>query len=109
MFEPILERKIKVALVGCGRISANHFNAIEQHTDNLALVGICDTNPENLSKAQERTKAQAFNHLDDLLNQTDADLIVLTTPSGLHPEQAIQSLKAGFHVLTEKPMATRLF
>lgn len=109
MFEPILERKIKVALVGCGRISANHFNAIEQHADNLALVGICDTNPENLAKAQERTHTQAFNHIDDLLNQTDADLIVLTTPSGLHPEHAIQSLKAGFHVLTEKPMATRLF
>jgi UDP-N-acetyl-2-amino-2-deoxyglucuronate dehydrogenase len=42
-----------------------------------------------------------------MLASCDADAFVLTTPSGLHPEQAIQVAKAGRHVVTEKPMATR--
>lgn len=108
MFEPITNRKIRLALVGCGRISDKHFGAIEQHADNLELVGVCDMTPAALTKAHERTQAKPYDSLHALLRETNADLIVLTTPSGLHPEQTIQSLRAGFHVMTEKPMATRL-
>lgn len=42
-----------------------------------------------------------------MLEKTDADIVVLTTPSGLHPEQAIEIARSGRHVMTEKPMATR--
>jgi UDP-N-acetyl-2-amino-2-deoxyglucuronate dehydrogenase len=42
-----------------------------------------------------------------MLKGTTADLVVLTTPSGLHPQQAVDVAKAGKHVMTEKPMATR--
>jgi len=42
-----------------------------------------------------------------MLGETKADIVVLATPSGLHPEQAIECAHAGFHVMTEKPMATR--
>ena len=41
-FEPIKDRKIKVALVGCGRIANNHFAAIEKHTERIELVDVCD-------------------------------------------------------------------
>src|SRR5690606_31003439 len=43
----------------------------------------------------------------ELLRSTDADVVTLCTPSGLHPDQAIQVATAGRHVMTEKPMATR--
>jgi UDP-N-acetyl-2-amino-2-deoxyglucuronate dehydrogenase len=39
---PILDRKIRFALVGCGRIAKNHFDSIKQHTDQAELVGVCD-------------------------------------------------------------------
>ncbi len=107
MFDIIKNRKIKVALVGCGRIANNHFAAIQTHASDLDLVAICDTDPSALAAAHKTTGAQAFASLNTMLAQTDADLVILTTPSGQHPDQAIACFEAGFHVLTEKPMATR--
>src|SRR5918995_295501 len=73
---PIVDRRIRIAVVGCGRISASHLNAIAAHEQELQLTAVCDT-------------------------------VALCTPSGLHPEQAIQVARTGRHVMTEKPMATR--
>ena len=103
----ITDRKIRFALAGCGRIAKNHFNSIKQHSDRAELVGICDTNPEALAAAVRETGAQPYTSLQTMLSDTNADCIVLCTPSGLHPEQAVLSASAGFHVMTEKPMATR--
>ena len=108
MFETIKNRKIKFALVGCGRISNNHFGSFETLADECEIIGVCDTDPANLQAAVERTGAKGYASYADMLADTDADIIVLTTPSGQHPEQAVQAFEAGFHVVTEKPMATRL-
>lgn len=104
---PILDRKIRFALVGCGRIAKNHFGAIKQHADRCELVGVCDIDPQRLAEAAELTGAQPYTSLADMLARCDADAFILTTPSGLHPEQAVQVAAAGRHVITEKPMATR--
>ena len=106
-YEPITDRKIRLALVGCGRIAANHFGAIEKHQDRVDLVDICDVDPQALADAVARTGAQGHRNLTDLLAVTTADLVILATPSGLHPEQATQVAQSGRHVMTEKPMATR--
>ena len=103
----ITDRKIRFALVGCGRIAANHFSSIEQHADRAELVDVCDNDPAALAAAVERTGARGHASLDDLLAVTNADAIILTTPSGLHPTQSIACSQAGFHVVSEKPMATR--
>ena len=106
-YPPITNRKIRLALVGCGRISANHFSAIEKHESRIQLVDVCDTNPKVLVQAIKRTKAQGHLNLTELLQTTSADIVVLATPSGLHPDQAIKVAQSGRHVMTEKPMATR--
>jgi UDP-N-acetyl-2-amino-2-deoxyglucuronate dehydrogenase len=106
-YRSITNRKIRTAIVGCGRISSNHFDAIEKHDSRIKLVDVCDTNPEALTQAINRTKAIGHLNLTELLETTAADLVVLTAPSGLHPEQAIQVAQSGRHVMTEKPMATR--
>ncbi|MFH6973234.1 Gfo/Idh/MocA family protein [Neisseria sp. 23W00296] len=113
MFEPvryetITGRKIKFALVGCGRISNNHFGSFEALKDDCEVVAVCDTDPAALQTAVERTGAKGYADYAQMLAETDADIIVLTTPSGLHPQQAVDALESGFHVVTEKPMATRL-
>jgi UDP-N-acetyl-2-amino-2-deoxyglucuronate dehydrogenase len=117
-------RRIRVALVGCGRISGNHIRAIASHCDRAELVAICDTQPSSLGNAETLIKEQASEHIgassnplkfgsySELLQASqsgviDVDLIVLCTPSGLHPRQVIAAAKAGIHVCTEKPMATR--
>jgi UDP-N-acetyl-2-amino-2-deoxyglucuronate dehydrogenase len=103
----IANRRIRFALVGCGRISENHFIAIENHVDRAELVGVCDINPAALARAEARTGAPGFRSLEALLAGTSADIVILATPSGLHADQAIQVAAAGRHVMTEKPMATR--
>jgi UDP-N-acetyl-2-amino-2-deoxyglucuronate dehydrogenase len=103
----ITDRKLRFALVGCGRISKNHVAALRQHTDRAELVGVCDIDPRALAATAGETGAEAYGSLDQMLARCDADAFVIATPSGLHPEQAIQIARAGRHVITEKPMATR--
>ncbi|MGZ5037427.1 MAG: Gfo/Idh/MocA family protein [Usitatibacter sp.] len=104
---PITDRKLRFALVGCGRIAANHFAAIEKHGARAELVDVCDTDQAALAKAVERTGARGHASFAELLRESAADIVVLSTPSGLHPAQAIEAAQAGRHVMTEKPMATR--
>ena len=104
---PIIHRALRFALVGCGRISANHFNALRQHAQRAQLVAVCDNRPAALAAAVAATGAAGFDSLDALLAGSDADIVVLATPSGLHPRQAMKVAAAGRHVLTEKPMATK--
>lgn len=104
---PITDRKLRFALVGCGRIARNHFAAMKQHGDRVELVGVCDVDQFALSAAIKETGAKGYSDLSAMLADTSADLVVLTTPSGLHPEQATDVAGAGRHVMTEKPMATR--
>ena len=100
-------RKIRFALVGCGRIAKNHFGAIKHHHERCELVGICDINSRALEEAVVATAATPYKSLTAMLAKCDADAFILTTPSGLHPEQAIQIAMAGRNIITEKPMATR--
>ena len=104
---PILDRKIRFALVGCGRIAKNHFDSIKQHADQVELVGVCDIDPNALEAAVTYTGAKPYANLDALLADTNADVVILTTPSGLHADQTVQIAATGRHVMTEKPMATR--
>ena len=47
----IVDRKIRFALVGCGRIARNHFTSIKKYSDSAELVGICDIDPDALEVA----------------------------------------------------------
>jgi UDP-N-acetyl-2-amino-2-deoxyglucuronate dehydrogenase len=104
---PITDRRIRFALVGCGRISANHFDALARHAERAELVGVCDAQPQALAVAAKATGATPYATLAEVLDRSDADVVVLATPSGLHPRQAIAVAKSGRHVITEKPMATK--
>jgi UDP-N-acetyl-2-amino-2-deoxyglucuronate dehydrogenase len=103
----VVGRKVRFALVGCGRIAQNHFAALAQHAERCQLVAVCDVDPAALARAAAQTGATPFARLDQMLAKSEVDAVVITTPSGLHPEQAVRVAAAGRHVITEKPMATR--
>lgn len=105
--EPIKGRKVRFALVGCGRISRSHFESIVAHASTAELTDVCDTDPAALSAAVNATGSRGHRSLEGLLRDTSADVVVLTTPSGLHSSQAVEVARTGRHVITEKPMATR--
>jgi UDP-N-acetyl-2-amino-2-deoxyglucuronate dehydrogenase len=106
-YPSITGRKIRIAVLGCGRISANHFKAAERHSDSVELVDVCDENAHALKQAVDLTNAGEHRSLVEMLRTTSADLVILATPSGQHSEQAILVAQSGRHVMTEKPMATR--
>lgn len=107
MFRIVSDRKIRVALVGCGRISIKHAEAFRRHRGDLDLVAVCDTDQTALNKAEAEYQVAGYTKLEDMLAKENLDAVSLCTPSGLHPEQAGIAAKAGVHVISEKPMATR--
>jgi len=100
-------RSFKVALVGCGRISHNHFEAIDA-VDGLSLSAVCDLVADRARDAGEKHGVPWFTSYDEMLKQADCDVVVVATPSGLHPAQGIKAAQAGKHVVCEKPMAITL-
>jgi UDP-N-acetyl-2-amino-2-deoxyglucuronate dehydrogenase len=105
--EPKRDEPIRLALVGCGRISERHFEAIDQHAE-LTLVAVADDVPERARAVGEKYGVPAFSSYTAMLAETDADAVVICTPSGLHPRHGILAAQKGLHVICEKPMATRL-
>ncbi len=105
--QPITGRKLRFALAGCGRIAANHFEAIKAHAERCEVTDVCDVDPQALAAAVARTGAAGHAGLTSMLAKTQADCVILTTPSGLHSAQAIEIARSGRDVMTEKPMATR--
>jgi UDP-N-acetyl-2-amino-2-deoxyglucuronate dehydrogenase len=104
---PVSDRKVRFAVVGCGRIAQNHFESIHRHAERAELTAVCDTDPAMLAAATTKTGARGFESLGEMLVAAPVDCVVLATPSGLHPRQAIEVARAGVDVMTEKPMATR--
>lgn len=106
-YPPILDRKIRIGVVGCGRISKNHFGSIEKHADHFELTAICDVNPAVLSEHATQFNVPAYKDMEEMLEREQLDIVALCTPSGTHPDQAALAAKYKVHVMTEKPMATR--
>ena len=101
------DRPIRLALVGCGRISKNHFDAIAK-LDDLELVAVCDIVESRAREAGESQRVPWFTSYEQMLAQVPSDAVVIATPSGLHPAHGILAAKAGRHVISEKPMGISL-
>src|SRR5580700_5245762 len=104
----IKDRKIRIGVVGCGKISEKHLNSLMQLKDQFEVLGVCDNHPESLKKISLLHQVEGFHDLDSMLAQKpDLDVLTLCSPSGLHAEQTIQIANMKKHIITEKPMATR--
>ena len=103
----IKDRRIRLAVVGCGRVSKKHFASIDEHSNDLELVAICDNDQQALDEQLGSVPVPAYNELENMLQNEQLDLVALCTPSGLHSSQAVLASSYGVHVMTEKPMAIR--
>jgi predicted dehydrogenase len=94
---------IRFAVVGCGRIGERH----AQHINNLGILSaVCDTDTKKTEKLSKQYSVPGFNSIDSLLKDfKDIDVVSICTPNGLHAQHTIAALKAGYHVICEKPMA----
>ena len=94
---------IQFAIIGCGRIAQRHAEHINRFG---RLVAVCDIVPEKAAALAATYGAKAYVSIDDLLAyEREVDVVSVTSPNGLHFDHTIMSLRAGKHVLCEKPMA----
>jgi len=99
---------IRIGLLGCGRISKNHFEAIAKLPD-AEIVACCDLLEDRAREAANLYSIPFWTtNYEDMLQRKDIDLISICTPSGLHPQHGIMAAIAGKQVLSEKPMGVRL-
>ena len=96
-------KPIRAAVIGCGAISGNHFHALEK-LDNVRLAAVCDIDEVRLSAAADAQQARAFSDWHELLRDGEIDAVHICTPHWLHKEMTVEALRAGKHVLCEKPM-----
>jgi UDP-N-acetyl-2-amino-2-deoxyglucuronate dehydrogenase len=101
------EPRIRIALVGCGRISRNHLDAFER-IEALELAGVCDVVESRAREAGMRGEVPWFTSYAKMLEDVACDAVAICTPSGLHPQHGLLAAKAGKHVVCEKPMAINL-
>jgi len=101
-------KKLRVAFVGCGRISDLHQMGYRGRED-AEIVALCDVNEKNArAKAKLWGVPQVYRDFNELLKNPEIDLVELLVPHNLHCDMTLQALKAGKHVSVQKPMAMNL-
>ena len=95
---------IRFAIIGCGHIAQRHARHI-QNNPLATLAGCFDINTGRAKKFAETHVIPVFPTLEKLLADPSIDVINVCTPNGTHASIAIEAMKAGKHVLVEKPMA----
>jgi len=94
---------IKFAIVGCGRIAQRHAEHINKFG---TLAAVCDTDKVKADTLGKMYNTAIYYSIDELLKyEKEVDVVSVCSPNGLHASHSIMALKAGFHVLCEKPMA----
>lgn len=107
--------KLRFGILGCGRISSKHVNALINNKEEAELVAVYDI-VEDLAvdkKNQYESKVQGssvkvYKDYNEFINDENIDVVTIATISGYHAKQAIDCLNHGKHVLIEKPMALTL-
>ncbi len=109
-FDLGIESKLKVTLVGTGIRGTTFWGKrlMEQYSDILEFVGLCDINPGRLEYAKKYIGASCptFTDFEKMINTTKPDLVIVTTKDSTHHEFIIKAMEMGCDVLTEKPLTT---
>jgi predicted dehydrogenase len=100
---------LKVALIGCGRISFKHIEAYTKNMHRIRLVAACDPWTDRAKAAEYRkaifsAEVTVYADYRAMLAKEKPDSCAVATESGHHPRIAIDCLEAGAYVICEKPM-----
>ncbi len=103
---------MKYALIGCGRISANHIKAAKDN--GLEITAVCDILPGNMEQVLEKngigmdTRIKRYSSYKEMVAMEHPDLVSIATESGLHAGIACYCIEQGINVIIEKPIAMSL-
>jgi len=95
--------KIGVGVIGYGSITPFHIRSIVE-LENCHLIAVQSSNAEKRTTIQEKYGVPCFATYQELISLEQIQLIIICTPSGFHLEPALSAMKAGKHVVVEKPL-----
>jgi predicted dehydrogenase len=103
-------RKLKFGIIGCGRISNNHVEALANNAAKAELAAVCDVAIEKAARlagrfAESHARPAIYADFREMLEKAGLDAAAVCTESGYHAEIALECLRRGLHILVEKPMA----
>lgn len=101
-----MKKKYRFGIIGCGMISDFHAAAIRD-IPNAELVAVVDRNQAKAVRLAEANHCACYTDLKKFCKH-DMDIVTVCTPSGLHKEPALAAIKAGKHVIVEKPLDVTL-
>jgi len=102
-----MEKEIRYALIGCGRISPNHIAAAQ--ANKLNIVAICDICPENMEDKVKKFElpqtVALYTDYKEMLEKEKPNLVAIATESGKHAKIALDCIEADCNLIIEKPIA----
>ena len=94
----------KFGILGCGMIANIHADAISR-IQNASLYGVADNNFAYAENFAKRHGVKAYSSYEEMLNDSEIDVVCVCTPSCFHAQNALDAINSGKHVVLEKPMA----
>lgn len=101
-----MAKKLKVGIIGTGGISHLHMKGYNTMPDQCEIVAFCDINPENATSARDTYNSAGVTTCDyrEIINNPEIDAVSVATPNVYHKQPTVEALRAGKHVLCEKPL-----
>ena len=99
-----MKNHLSFVIIGCGTIGSRHAEHIHRMAN---LIAVCDKNRDRAKQLSDLYSIPFFISIKDMLQQCKPDVVAICTPNGLHAQHTITSLRAGYHVVCEKPMAIK--
>ena len=98
-------RSLRAGVIGLGMMGRNHVRVWDEATDGVELVAVADPDPRAVRAATSGRRARGFDDPDRMLAEEELDLVSIVAPTSLHLPVTLAALRAGVHVLVEKPIA----
>jgi UDP-N-acetylglucosamine 3-dehydrogenase len=98
-------RRLRAGVIGLGMMGRNHVRVWDEVVDGVDLVAVADPAQAAVARATSGRRARGFDSVERMLAEEELDLVSIVTPTRLHRPVALAALRAGAHVLVEKPIA----
>lgn len=99
--------KLKTAIVGAGKVAHTHAEALQSLTES-EFTAVCSRTFEKAKVFADQYGVKAYQDVEEMIDKSKINVILVCTPHPVHAEPTIKAMKAGAHVLTEKPLASSL-
>src|SRR5262245_56107739 len=101
-----MDRRVRFAMIGCGRGSGDHLDALTKGAVPAELVALCGGVPEKAQAKASKYGVPWFADFREMLaRHPEIEAVCLATPTGLHAQHVLELAPSGRHVVVEKPMA----